>query len=357
MLNSLAVWVHNLDPMIFELWNGFGPRWYGLAYIIGLVAGWYIVKRWAEQERVPIQPIAVQDLAVYFGVGMIAGGRIGYCLFYDTSLLGFTSDFPFWRVLAVWEGGMASHGGIVGMFLGVLMYCKRNSINFLVIADASAVVTPIGICAGRLANFINGELWGRPTDVAWGIKFPESTSTDHSILREQYILEQWNKKIDTINSTNFIEQLNIVYLEYNKLYNDYNFDYKDAMERFHKLPAGSEEWIQIANQYVLTRHPSQLYAAFMEGIVVITVGMLIHRLHRRPGISMGVIFSVYAVMRFVNEFWRNPDPGYALYLGWMSKGQLLSLPLLAIGIFFIVWAYRRGPKPDIYSLPNETSKS
>ncbi|NRA38889.1 MAG: prolipoprotein diacylglyceryl transferase, partial [Planctomycetes bacterium] len=116
-LNHVAVWIHDLDPFIFQI-NGFGPRWYGLSYIAGLMLGWWIICRWCKTQRLPMEAEKVQDLVMAFGFGMIIGGRIGYCLFYDTSLLGFSSDFPFWKTLAVWGGGMASHGGIVGMFLG-----------------------------------------------------------------------------------------------------------------------------------------------------------------------------------------------------------------------------------------------
>lgn len=332
---TLAVWIHNLDPFIFEI-NGIGPRWYGLAYIIGLVAGWYLVKRWAEQERVPIKPVAVQDLAVYFGLGMILGGRIGYAIFYDPRLFGFTDSFPFWSLLAVWEGGMASHGGIVGMFLGVLTYCLRHRIPFWVIADAAAVVTPIGICAGRIANFINGELWGRPTDVAWGMKFPSSLHADYQWRENQALADAGNPEVGSAAWYDITEPLRQLH--------------QTASEQLHHATAGSDEWRALIMEHVLTRHPSQLYAAIMEGIAVLTVGMLVHRCHRRPGLSLGVVLVTYAIMRFINEYWREPDPGYALYFGWMSKGQMLSIPILLIGAGFVVWAWQRGPKEELYTL-------
>ena len=331
MWDSLATWIHNLDPFIFEI-NGFGPRWYGLAYIIGLVAGWYMVRRWAQQQRLPIKAEAVQDLAVYFGVGMIAGGRLGYCLFYDTSLL-----MPPWQILYVWQGGMASHGGIVGMFLGVLLYCRKHKIPFWVIADASATVTPIGICAGRIANFINGELWGRPTDVSWGMRFPTSIAVDEGVKINEAIAAAGDPAFGTPAWTALQHQ--IIQIENS---------YRQAQIDLAKLEAGSDEWVRIINEYVLIRHPSQLYAALLEGVVVFVVAMLAHRMHRKPGLSLGVVLSVYAVVRFVNEFWRNPDQGYDLFLGWMSKGQLLSIPILAIGIGFMIWAARKQPMPELY---------
>ena len=322
MLDQLGTWIHNLDPFIFEI-NGFGPRWYGLAYIIGLIAGWYIVRRWAMQQRLPMKPEMVQDLAVYFGMGMIIGGRVGYCLFYDTSLL-----MPPWQTLYVWNGGMASHGGIVGMFLGVLLFCKKHNIPFWVIADASATVTPIGICAGRIANFINGELWGRPTDVSWGMRFPESIRTDQEFLVAQAIEAGLSQKAA-----------------------DIDFAYNKAINELAHLAPGSAEWTQIVNDYVLVRHPSQLYAALLEGVLVFVIAMIAHRLHRKPGVSLGVVLTVYAVVRFINEFWRNPDAGYDLYMGWMSKGQMLSIPLLLVSIGLTIWAARKPSKPELYQLP------
>ena len=338
MWDLLGTWIHNLDPFIFEI-NGFGPRWYGLAYIIGLVAGWYMVRRWAQLQRLPIQPEAVQDLAVYFGVGMIAGGRLGYCLFYDTSLL-----MPPWQILFVWQGGMASHGGIVGMFLGVLLYCRKHRIPFWVIADASATVTPIGICAGRVANFINGELWGRPTDVSWGMRFPTSIHTDMQVKLAEATAAAGDPELGS-------PAWNTLQHELVRIENQYTA----AMVHLDKLDAGSDQWIQMVNEYVLVRHPSQLYAALLEGVVVFTIAMLAHRMHRKPGLSLGIVLSVYAVVRFINEFWRNPDEGYELFFGWMSKGQLLSIPILLIGLGFIIWAVRKQSMPELYQRPDKES--
>jgi phosphatidylglycerol:prolipoprotein diacylglycerol transferase len=277
-----AYWKHNWDPFIIEFWEGFGIRWYGMAYVFGILVGGWLIFRWQRQGRVPLTHNEVFDFLMVAAVGMLMGGRLGYFVFYEWDRL-LTAP---WSVLNMMSGGMASHGGLIGFAIAVGTYASWKRRSFLVLSDMLAAVTPIGVIAGRIANFINGELWGRPTTVPWAVIFRHEAA-----------------KVDGV---------------------------------------------------MVPRHPSQLYAAFLEGVVVLAILMWVHPRHRRPGLTLGVGFLAYGIARFVDEFWREPNLGYDLYFGWMTKGQALTIPLLLLSACLIYNAFRRPPQPDAY-LPPESS--
>jgi phosphatidylglycerol:prolipoprotein diacylglycerol transferase len=275
-----AYWKHDLDPFIIEFWENFGIRWYGVAYVLGILAAGWIIFRWQRRGRVPLSRGEVLDFLMVAAVGMLIGGRLGYFVFYEWDRL---VTAP-WTVLNMMSGGMASHGGLIGFAIAVGIYARLKRRSFLVLSDVLAAVTPIGVIAGRIANFINGELWGRPTNVPWAVIFPN--------------------------------------------------------------PAAGN----------VPRHPSQLYAAFLEGVVVLAVLMWLHPRHRRPGLTLGVGFLVYGIARFVDEFWREPNTGYELYFGWMTKGQALTIPLLLLSAWLIYHAFRHPPQPEAYLPPKSSSR-
>jgi len=271
-------WVHDLDPFLIEFGDGFGIRWYGLAYLFGLAAGWWLMRRWTRKGLVPTDEKAIADLVMAIGIGMIVGGRLGYCLFYQPSLFVTWSDsVPWWGVLAINEGGMASHGGIVGFFIGGWWFARKRGIPLWVLGDCVATAIPSGIIAGRLANFINGELYGRVTDVPWAVIFPLA-------------------------------------------------------------------------QDGLPRHPSQLYAVVLEGLIPFLIALAVLGRHRRPGLNVGVVLTTYAVGRFLGEFFREPDSHMGFIALGLSMGQLLTLPVLAVGLGFLWWALHRPPQPQRYRL-------
>jgi phosphatidylglycerol:prolipoprotein diacylglycerol transferase len=272
-------WVHDLDPFLFQFGDGFGIRWYGLAYLFGLLAGWWLMRRWSRRGLIPINDQAVADCVMYIGLGMILGGRLGYCIFYKPELfITWMDHLPFWGVLAINEGGMASHGGIIGFFIGGWLFARRHGVSVWVFGDGVATGIPVGIMAGRIANFINGELWGRATDVPWGVIFPGAPG---------------------------------------------------ALEG-------------------IARHPSQLYAVVLEGLIPFLCSLAVYGRHRRPGLNVGIILSTYACGRFIGEFFREPDAHLGFVLGQLSMGQILTLPVLAVGLFFIWNAFRRPPRPELY---------
>jgi len=257
----------NIDPVLIRL----GPlaiRWYSLAYVGGILLGWWVVL--AEHARKPVTGLtkqAVDDMVMWAVGGIILGGRLGYVLFYKPEFY-FANPL---QILHVWEGGMSFHGGLIGAGLAFVLFCRKYHIVFFELADLLVCAGPIGLGLGRIANFINGELYGRTTDVAWGIVFPR----------------------------------------------------------------GGE----------LPRHPSQLYEAGLEGIVLFALLMYLLKFTRareRVGFLSGMFLVGYAVSRIIVECFREPDDFLGFLFGGVTMGQLLCLPMLAFGIYLMV--KRREPR-------------
>ncbi len=269
--------------------GGFGVRWYALAYIVGLLVGWRYVAGLMRRPKLwpgGVAPMAAQkteDLLLAMALGVILGGRLGFVLLYRP---GDYLSAP-WNILKTWEGGMSFHGGLIGAILAIILFARRAGASPLSLGDAVACATPIGIFFGRLANFVNAELYGRETDVAWGIRFPI-----------------WN----------------------------------DA-ENTWVLPAGEP-----------VRHPSQLYEAGLEGLLLGLILLVAWRAGalRRPGLCGGIFLAGYASARLFVENFRQmdyfmPGEGYAVVLGplKLTMGQVYSLPMLAVGLGLILYALRR----------------
>lgn len=278
----------DISPEIFTIHLGeraFSLRWYALAYLVGLVLGalavWKLMKSvrvWGDKAPMPAGK--VEDLLTWIVAGVVIGGRLGFVFFYQP---GFYLKNPL-EILKVWEGGMSFHGGFAGVVLAAWWWARRNEVSPLRLADALAVVAPIGLFFGRIANFINAELWGRPTDLPWGVIFPG--------------------------------------------------------EMAQNCP-GVEG--------LCARHPSQLYEAGLEGLLLglILFGLVRAGGLRRPGLALGVFLSGYALARIFVELFRVADAQFItpenplgrVALG-LSMGQILSLPMLALGLLFIIRALR-----------------
>ncbi|MFO1086630.1 MAG: prolipoprotein diacylglyceryl transferase [Reyranellaceae bacterium] len=264
-MNPLVIPYPDIHPVLIEI-GPFAIRWYALAYIAGLVIGWQIMRRVCTQPPTLLTPIKIDDFLMWAALGVILGGRLGYVLFYK---LGFYLANPL-AILTLWEGGMSFHGGLLGVIAAILGFGLRNKVDPFMLSDLVAIVTPIGLFFGRLANFINGELWGRTTDVAWAMIFP------------------------------------------------------------HGGP--------------LPRHPSQLYQAFFEGVVLFAVVFAVWRWtdgRRRPGLLTGTFCAGYGVARIVGEVFREPDAHLGFLWGPLTMGMLLSVPMLAFGVWLILRAQRR----------------
>lgn len=276
-----------IDLGFFEL------RWYSLAYLAGIVLGYWHLTRMIRQPGAPMAQRHAEDLFFYCTLGIILGGRLGYAMFYNPQLFtSFEGDgFVSWELLRLWDGGMSFHGGVLGVLAAIAWVCWRGELKFLRVADYISVCVPFGMLFGRLANFVNGELWGRgPTDVPWAMEFCDLRHTATECLTTG-----------------------------------------------------------------IARHPSQLYQAGLEGLAMVLVMLFVFwrtRARYRPGLMVGVFTLGMGLARFINEFFRQPDAQlleFAQETG-LSMGQWLSLPMVLVGLVIIVWALRRpelagGPAP------------
>jgi phosphatidylglycerol---prolipoprotein diacylglyceryl transferase len=268
------------DPIAISI----GPiaiRWYALAYIGGIVLGWIYARSLLKNEKLwggpaPMALVQIDDFILWVTIGIIVGGRTGYVLFYNPA---FFIQHPA-EIFQLWNGGMSFHGGFLGCVAAVMLFAHRNNISILSLGDITTAVAPIGLLLGRLANFINSELWGRPADasVPWAMVFP--------------------------------------------------------------------------NGGPLPRHPSQLYEAGLEGVLLFAVLAVMVRMGalKRPGLILGSFITVYALARIASEFFREPDPQLGFLWGGLTMGMLLSVPMIIAGAILIMMAWRR-------KAPEHTQKS
>ncbi len=260
-----------IDPVLVQL----GPlaiRWYALAYIAGLVLGWLLARVLVARPALwggtsPMTPQDLDDALFWATLGVILGGRLGYVLFYNPAYFAANPQ----DIVAVWKGGMSFHGGLAGTLVALVLFARARGIRVMSLLDVSGVVAPIGLFFGRLANFINGELWGRPADVPWAIVFP------------------------------------------------------------HGGP--------------VPRHPSQLYEAALEGIVLFLIMLVVVRLGglKRPGVAVGIFGIGYGVSRIVAEFFREPDVQLGYLAFGTTMGMWLSVPLVVAGAGLLLYALKRKP--------------
>jgi len=253
-----------IDPIAISM----GPiaiRWYSLAYVVGILLGWRYMLRLARRSPAKIEAAHIDDLIVWATLGIILGGRLGYTMFYKP---GYFLDNPL-EIFAMWRGGMSFHGGLLGVLIAIFLFARRHKISFVGLGDIVVCAVPIGLFLGRIANFINGELFGRASDVPWAMVFP------------------------------------------------------------HGGP--------------LPRHPSQLYESGLEGLVLFAVLAWLAfgtRALERPGLLGGVFFAGYGIARIISETFREPDAHLGFLAAGTTMGQLLSLPLVLVG----VWLIYRAPR-------------
>jgi phosphatidylglycerol:prolipoprotein diacylglycerol transferase len=281
MMTIWAIPFPDIDPVAVQI----GPiaiKWYGLAYLAGLLLGWLYIRRllsqtklWAD-DRPPFLPQKVDDLLIYMVAGVLIGGRLGFVLFYEPS---YYLENPL-DIFAVWKGGMAFHGGLFGSGVAIWIFSRRNGINPWSTSDLCTATVPIGILFGRIANFINGELFGRPTDAPWGMVFPEA-----------------------------------------------RLHYPDVEPT--------------------ARHPSQLYEAMLEGLLLFIVLRILTHYYgalKRPGLVSGTFLVGYALARSTAELFREPHFAHSLNIEPLTVGIAYSIPMLLLGLFVIYFARTQSLK-------------
>ena len=305
----LAYYLHDLNPLIFRIYDNVGPRWYGLAYVLAFISSYLLFFWLAKRGFADLPAERVGDFITGCALfGVIIGGRLGYVFFYKPEMLREPLS-----ILRVWEGGMASHGGMLGLLLFTFYYSHRHKVSWTNLGDNLVVTAPIGLFFGRCANFINGELYGRITNLPWAMQFPKEL-LDHPAEADRAIATC--AQIDPSLTT------------------------PDAIiGAVYRQPK-----VATALRSILTpRHPSQLYEAFFEGIVLFAVLWFVRMRTRQPnGVLTGLFFVLYAIFRIVIEYFREPD---AALIGPFTRGQFFSFFLIAIGIGFIAFAKTRPTYP------------
>jgi phosphatidylglycerol:prolipoprotein diacylglycerol transferase len=304
----LAYYLHDFDPFIFHISENIGPRWYGLAYVLAFICSYLLFSWLARRGYADLPPSKVADFVTGCALfGVIIGGRLGYVLFYKPEML----RQP-WLILYVWQGGMSSHGGMLGILAFTYYYARRHKLSWMNLGDNLVVTAPIGLFFGRCANFINGELYGRAANVPWAMQFPKEL-LDYPAEAQRAIAAC--SKVDPSLTT------------------------PEAIVEAVRQPQVKE----VLRTILTPRHPSQLYEAFFEGIVLFVILWYVRTRTRQPnGVLTGLFFICYAVFRIAIEYFREPD---ASMVGSFTRGQFFSFFLIAIGLAFIIAAKLRPSYP------------
>lgn len=322
--------LHTLDPFVFEISPGMGPRWYGTAYLAGFVVGWLVLRWLATSGRIPLSARQVGDLVTNCIVGVIAGGRIGHCLFYEPHLfVEFTDALPYWGLLALNKGGMSSHGGVIGVALAIVLFARRERLPILAVGDAVAFVVPWGLMFGRLANWVNGELWGQPLPAAmqanppwWSVKYPEELTMFLDAPAALDGLRPLAPATVLANDRTFLA-----------------WAYQAAYD--HTSPA--HDAVVAAIKPVLTAfYPNQFLQALTEGPALLVLMSLVWLAPRRAGVVAATFLAGYGLLRFGTEQIREPDAGVWMFAG-LTVPMLLSLAMVAAGVAFLAMSRRSQP--------------
>lgn len=332
--------VHDLNPFLWRISGNFGLRWYGLSYMMGFICAYFIIKWLAQRQRSGMTPVMVGDFITYAAIGTLVGGRLGYCLFYGPDLfLKFKSEFPFWGVLAVNEGGMASHGGMIGIAVACWLYARRNGINVLYLFDLVTVSGPIGVFFGRIANFINGELVGRPSapDFPLAVKFPQDITLWPS--QEPERLAGLSNVVDKIgiNAEQWVEWTQ----KFRADASARDMMYDGLNKIIEAIQAGNTAAKEAIAPLLTARHPSQLYGAIGEGLFIFLFLFFMWRKPRKPGVIGATFVVLYALVRIADEHFRMPDAQIGFQMLGLTRGQWLSIVMLVIGLF-LMFAWSRS---------------
>lgn len=339
-----TAYLHTLDPFLIQFPGGFGLRWYGLAYLAGFMCAYWTLIYMARRGLTPLKEEVAGDYVFTVAIGTIAGGRLGYCIFYAPNLLtAFDSHFPFWGVLKINEGGMASHGAIIAMIFCCIIFGIKHGVSKLHLCDLMALTGTIGIFFGRVANFINGELVGRPVEsaVAWAVKFPQDimlwpAEEPDRLLGLAPLVEKMG-----ITAGQWQEWIGMRAIDSHA----WNSMQSALYGIIDKIQGGDSVLADALRPLLTARHPSQLYEALGEGLILFVILLFIWRKPRRPGVVGSWFCSLYAVARITCEQFRMPDPQIGYQMFGLTRGQILSFFFLAFGLIYVNFCARRPVEP------------
>lgn len=333
--------IHDLSPFIIRFSEDFGLRWYGFSYVLGFIMAYLIMTWMVRRQKAGMTAEQVGDFITYIAFGTLIGGRLGYVFFYSPDLLWkFKAQFPFWGVLAVNEGGMASHGGMIGIVVACLLYARKIGVSRLYLFDLCAVAGPIGVFFGRIANFINGELVGRPSapDFPLAVRFPQD-------------IESWpTQEFERLRGLeSVVGQVGGTREQWLGWLDQFRFDgtaRDHVYDMLHRIVIEIQNGNQAAKEalgpLLTPRHPSQLYAAFGEGLLIFILLFFLWRSPRKPGFIASCFIVFYAIVRISGEFFRVPDAHIGFQLFGLTRGQWLSIVMFLIGLFMMFWWSRSG---------------
>lgn len=353
----MTEYIHNLEPFAIHLFDNVGIRWYGLAYIFGFFSCYFITYKLSQRGKTLVPAEKAGDFITYLAFGTMIGGRLGYCIFYDPQLLvRFTSvqlpffnfSVPVWEALAVWNGGMASHGGIIGLGVACWLFGRVHRLPSLHLMDLTLLAGSLAVGFGRIANFINGELYGRACEgrCFWPVKFPDELRrwvSNWEDYKEQLIglfptvqkmggVAGPEGQIITPTSAKWVEWVNEGARYYVEVY---------VGRILNAVQSGNQEVLTVLGKVLIARHPSQIYQSFMEGFLVFAILFVIWRKPLKPGVLLSFWGILYAIMRIIGEQFRMPDAHIGFQLLGLTRGQWLSLGMLVVFVGLLVWTSRR----------------
>jgi phosphatidylglycerol:prolipoprotein diacylglycerol transferase len=315
-----------------------------MAYLAGFICSYWVIYFLATYHRAQIPVRLISDFITYCALGTMIGGRLGYVIFYSPDLfMRFKSEAPFWGVLAVNEGGMASHGGMIGLVVAGILFSKKHKVQVLHLFDLVAFCGPIGIFFGRIANFINGELVGRESDPSFplGVKFPSDIigwpkHEPEKLKQITGVIEKMGMSVDQWLQS-------VANMQANQ--NAREAVYDTLSKIIDTIQNGGVAVRDALGPFLVARHPSQLYAALGEGLILFLCLLVLWYKPRKPGVVAAFCVVIYAIVRIVDEQFRMPDEHIGYQLFDLTRGQWLSIGMLVTGLILLIFWGRRHSTP------------
>lgn len=350
----MITYYHQLDPFLIQFNENLGIRWYSLSYVAGAVFAYFVGIYLIRKGRVQIPSSRLADMVFYGAMGAVIGGRLGYCFFYSPDLiLSFDKFFPFWGVLKIHQGGMASHGGMIGFLISQILYAYRYKISFFPLLDLGAIAGSFGIFLGRIANFINGELYGRIIEgKTWfAVRFPSELylwADKPGIYKEKLIslkellpsLESSLQSPVRIPSAYLWEEWVTKAVEGDSVYGGYIFHICNLIVQ----NSGKAQIREVLEPLLFLRYPSQLYQSLLGGLIPFLIMCFFWLKPRKAGVICLVFIVSYLFFRILTEFYRQPDPEIGFQFLNLTRGQWLSIFLYLVVIAYGYFVYREEPK-------------